>query len=264
MGSIDPASTTYNEVSKEDRDKLWTEVQGMYKELDTIVGQILANRGTNSYIVLSSDHGAVPLNTYVNLNNIFAKKGWLKFQIDPKTGEPIIDWKHSSVIYLKMAHVYINPNGLDGNYARASGPAYEQLRNSVTETLKGLVDDQGNKPLADVVRWEDAKEVARMDPERAGDLIIANNPGFGWNEEMSADLSEYSHPSVSGYKQAIKAQDVPGMWTPFIIAGPGIKRNNFLGNTPFSLIDQYPTIMKALHIASPKFVQGKALDVFTK
>lgn len=263
MGSIDPASSTYNEVSKEDRDKLWTEVQDMYKELDTIVGQILAKRNSNSYIVLSSDHGAVPLNTYVNLNNIFAKKGWLKFQIDPKTGEPIIDWKHSTVVYLKMAHVYINPNGLDGNYARASGPAYEQLRANVEETLNALVDDKGNKPLADIVRWEKAKEIARMDPERAGDLIIANNPGFGWNEEMTADLSEYTHPSVSGYKQAIHAKEVPGMWTPFIIAGPGIKRNHFMGNTPFSLIDQYPTIMKALKIKIPSFVQGKALNIFT-
>jgi len=52
------------------------------------------------------------------------------------------------------------------------------------------------------------------------------------------------------------------MWTPFIMAGPGIKRNHFLGNTPFSLIDQYPTIMKALKVKIPDFVQGKPLDIF--
>jgi arylsulfatase A-like enzyme len=80
---------------------------------------------------------------------------------------------------------------------------------------------------------------------------------------MSNDLAVFSAPSVTGYKQAKKAIDVPGMWTPFIIAGPGIKPNNFLGNKPFTLINQYPTIMKALGVKIPGFVQGKALDVFT-
>ncbi len=94
--------------------------------------------------------------------------------------------------------------------------------------------------------------------------MIANAPGYGWNEEMSADLSVFATPSVSGYKQAIKAIDVPGMWTPFIMAGPGIKRNNFLGDKPFSLIQQYPTIMKALNVAVPSFVQGKPLDIFSR
>lgn len=264
MGSVDPASNTYQQVTQKDRDKLWGEVQGMYKELDTIIGQILTKKDPNAFIVLSSDHGAVPLNRYVYLNNLFAKKGWLKFTIDPKTGEPIIDWKHSTVIYLKMAHIYINPNGLDGNYTRASGEAYDRLRSYVIETLKRVQDDNGVNPVVDIVKWEDAKNFLRMDPDRAGDLIVANAPGYGWSEEMSSDLKIFGVPDVRGYKQAIVARDVQGMWTPFIIAGPGIKKNNFLGNTPFSLIDQYPTIMKALGLPIPGFVQGKPLDVFTK
>lgn len=263
MAAVDPKSTTYNQYSAADREKLWNEVQDMYKKLDGIIGEILATRGPNSFIVLSSDHGAVPLNTSVNLNNLFAQKGWLKFTINPQTGEPTIDWKHSKVIYLKMAHIYINPNGLSGNYERASGPAYESLRNEVMTTLKGLRAPNGETPIVDVVTWEHAKDFLRMDPERAGDLIIANAPGYGWNEEMTADLKIFTDPPVAGYKQAIKAQDVPGMWTPFIIAGPGIKRNNYLGDTPFPLVDQYPTIMKALKVPIPDFVQGRPLDVFT-
>jgi len=52
------------------------------------------------------------------------------------------------------------------------------------------------------------------------------------------------------------------MWTPFIIAGPGIKEGNFLGNKPFTIIDQYPTIMNALKVKIHDFVQGKSLPVF--
>lgn len=262
MGYIDPKSAHYKDVPAEDREKLWQEVEGMYKRLDNLIGEVIKNSGTNTYIVLSSDHGAVPLDRMVNLNNLFAKKGWLSFTINPKTGEPTIDWKKTKVIYLKMAHVYINPNGLDGAYQRTGGPAYEALREEVKNTLLTLADENGNKPTVEVVKWEDAKSYLQMDPDRAGDLIIANAPGYGWGEEMTSDLAVFSTPLITGYKQAIKAKDVPGMWTPFIISGPGIKPNNYLGDAPFSLVDQYPTIMKALGVPSPNFVQGKPLPVF--
>lgn len=262
MGYVDPTGLQYDAISASEREKLWSEVQDMYVKLDNIIGEIIRKSGKNTYIVISSDHGVVPLNKSVNLNNLFAKKGWLKFTIDAKTGEPIIDWKGSKVIYLKMAHVYINPDGLLGDYQRASGLRYENLRNEVISLLKNLQDENGDKPVVEVVKWENAKEFERLDPDRIGDLVIANSPGYGWNEEMTSDLKIFSDPAVTGYKQAIKAQDVPGMWTPFIIAGPGIKKNYFLGETPFSLIDQYPTIMKALKLPVPSFVQGKALDVF--
>lgn len=262
MGSVDPQSARYNDVSHKDREKLWKEVEDMYTRLDDIVGEILRNADKNTFIIISSDHGAVPLNRFVNLNNVFAKKGWLAFTIDPKTGEPVVDWDKTQVIYLKMAHVYINPKGLAGNYQRASGPEYERLRDEVRETLALLQDEAGRKPVTDIVNWENGKDYMKLDPERLGDLVIANAPGFGWNEEMTNDLSVFSTPLITGYKQAIKADDVPGMWTPFIIAGPGIKRNHYLGDTPFALIDQYPTIMKALKEKVPSFVQGKPMPVF--
>ncbi|MFA6407082.1 MAG: alkaline phosphatase family protein [Candidatus Paceibacterota bacterium] len=262
MGYVDPNGSLYNTISDTERAKLWQEVQNMYKKTDDIVGEILKIADKNTYVVLSSDHGAVPLNRRVNLNNLFAKNGWLKFQLDPKTGEPIIDWKNTKVIYLKMAHVYINPNGLAGNYERATGTEYLRLRSAVEKAIKDLKDVDGKQPLAQAVEWENVKEKLKLDPDRAGDLVIANNPGFGWGEEMSTDFAIFTNPLETGYKQAIKAENVPGMWTPFIIMGPGVKENNFLGEKPFELIDEYPTIMSALKVALPTFVQGKTIPVF--
>lgn len=262
MGYVDPNSNRYNNVTQEEREQLWNEVQDMYTKLDSIVGEILINSDNNTYIVFSSDHGAVPLDKWVHINNFFAQKGWLKFKIDPETGEPIIDWNNSQVIYLKMTHVYINPDGLDGNYKRASGPKYEKLRDEVRTALLSLKDEAGNKPVVDVVEWENAKEHMRLDPERVGDLVIANAPGYGWNEEMTSDLRIFTSPFKTGYKQAIKSENVQGMWTPFIITGPGIKENYFLGNTPIQHVDQYPTIMRALNVDSPDYVQGDVLEIF--
>lgn len=262
MGAVDPKGDDYALTSQKDRDVLWKEVQDMYVNLDTMVGEILATADHDTYIVFSSDHGNVPLNVGVNLNNLFAKKGWLKFTVDPNTGESVVDWENTRVIYLKMAHVYINTHGLSGNYTRDSGPEYEALRDEVIDELKELTYSDGVKPVADIVKYTDVVARYNMDPDRSGDLVIANTPGFGWQEDMTASLQIFSEPRVTGYKQAILSEQEKGMWTPFIISGPGIKAGNYLGDTAFPLVDQYPTIMKALGVEISTDVQGSALPVF--
>jgi predicted AlkP superfamily phosphohydrolase/phosphomutase len=261
MPYFDPKSSRYETSTPEQKKEASDGIFDMYKKLDDMIGEILKQAGRNTYVVFSSDHGNIPLNKYVNLNNLFAKKGWLQFTIDPKTGEPIIDWDNTKVIYLKMAHVYINPNGLSGIYERSSGPEYEQLREEVKKTLMEMEDENGVRPVTTITNWENAEDTLSMDPSRVGDLILANSPGYGWSEDMSENLQVFVYPSEGGYKQAVDP-NVPGMWTPFMIAGPGIKKNNYLGDKPIDHTSQYPTILKALDVNIPSFVEGKSLSIF--
>lgn len=261
MGYVDPDSPRYSDKSDEERQQLWREVQDMYKKIDDILGEYIENADENTVIVFTSDHGAAPLFKWVNLNNLFARRGWLNFTIDPVTGEPDIDWRSSKVVYLKFGQVFINPAGLhseDGKWYRASGSLYEKLREEVRIALLQL-EDEGVKPVMQLSTWEDAEGQFRLPPERVGDLIISNRPGYGWNEEMTEDLALYSEPLKTGYKQAIISDNYPAMWVPFVVAGPGVKKSNFLGDKPYEMIDQYPTIMKLIGAKSPSFVQGKPI-----
>jgi len=245
MGYIDPKSTRYNEVNEEERTILMNEVKAMYKRLDDILGEIIENSDENTIIAFSSDHGAVPLDKWVRLNNLFAEKGWLKFTINEETGEPVIDWENSTVIYLKMDGVYINPDGLGGNWYRGSGVEYEKLRDAVSNVLGSLVDSKiGIKPVKAIVKWENA-DYLNLPKDRVGDLIIANEAGYGWNEEMTEDLEIFTTPLKTGYKQAIFANETNGMWTPFVIMGPGVKKNKKLDG-PIEHVDQYRMIMELL------------------
>jgi arylsulfatase A-like enzyme len=63
---------------------------------------------------------------------------------------------------------------------------------------------------------------------------------------------------VSGYKQAINPQTTKGMWTPFLIMGPGVKKGAML-EAPISHVDQLPTILKILNVEIPPHVQGRVL-----
>lgn len=259
LGYIDPASKRYNDVTSEQREELWKQVSDMYRKLDDIIGEYLQAADNNTLIVLSSDHGMAPLNKWVKLNNLFAGEGLLKFTINEDTGEPIIDWENSQAVYLKMDNIYIHPEGLGGEWKRASGPEYEKLRDKVIKLLYELKDEDGEKPVAAVVRWEDVENFLDLPKDRVGDLVVANEAGFGWNEEMSSDLAVFKTPLKTGYKQAILPRETKAMWTPFIIMGPGVK-NNYELKRPIQMVDQYPTIMRLMGMQIPEHVEGRVLD----
>lgn len=257
LGAIDPKSARYGAVDDAARAQLWEEVHEMYRGLDDILGAAMAAAGDDALIVLSSDHGAVPLDRWVRLNNFFARRGWLRYSLDEATGEPSIDWEATRVVYLKMAHVYIHPDGLGGDWHRASGERYEALRDEVIAALQELADEDGRRPVCRIVSWEEAATL-RLPADRVGDLVIANRPGYGWNEEITADGAIFDTPVKSGYKQAILAEEAPGMWTPFVIAGPGVKAGVRIPE-PISMVDQLPTILHLLGQPIPEHVQGRVL-----
>jgi predicted AlkP superfamily phosphohydrolase/phosphomutase len=258
MGAVDPKSARYGDVDEATRAQLWNEVQEVYRGLDDILGAAMESAGDDALIVLSSDHGAIPLDRSVRLNNLFAQRGWLHTTLDESTGEPRIDWDASQVVYLMMAHVYVDPDGLGGEWHRASGKSYEKLRREVISALEGLQDEDGTRPVSCIVPWENAASL-RLPPDRVGDLVVASHPGYGWSEEITTDGVLFATPPESGYKQGVLAADCPGLWTPFVIAGPGVKAGVRVAD-PIANVDQLPTILRVLGQPIPGHVQGRVLD----
>jgi predicted AlkP superfamily phosphohydrolase/phosphomutase len=259
LGYIDPASSRFGDVTADERARLWQEVLSIYKKLDEIVGQMLDHADGNTFVAVTSDHGAVPIDYQVRLNNLFAREGLLKFHTDSKTGARLIDWAQTKAVYIQMQNIFVNPAGLAGNWRRASGPAYEQLRARVKQLLVDLEDERGVKPVEKIAEWEQAGSEFRLMASRAGDLVIANRSGYGWTEEMTEDLKLFSVPLITGYRQALLPDRSKGVWMPFLVVGPGIKRGHYLGDAPCDIVDQHPTLLRALGVKTPPWVQGRVL-----
>lgn len=242
----------------------WEDILTLYKGLDSIVGEAMKRLTPNDIIVFSSDHGVCPLKRLVRINNLFAKKGWLKFKINPKTGEAEIDWPNTKVVYLKMAHIYINPKSLAGNWKRSSGKEYEALREQVKETLLALRDEAGIAPVSRIMAWEEAETVLELPPSRVGDLILEVHPPYFWFEEVSRDLKIFTKPLTSGFKQTVNPKENMCIWTPFLIWGRGIKSGYQL-DKPIRHRDQLPTILRAMKVKIPKHIEGHVIEeVFNK
>lgn len=255
MGKVDPNRKEYDPKQAE---KAWQDLLELYQGIDSVIGEVMAKADSNTLIVLSAEHGTAPLYKQVRLNNLFAQKGWLKFTVDETNGKPIIDWDNSKVVYLKMAHVYINPSGLGGNWKRASGAEYEKLRNEVIQSIDELRDTDGTKPLAQAVKWEDAPAVFDLPTDRVGDLVLGAKTGYRFWEEPTKDGVTFTTPLATGYKETVNPQD-PAVRTPFVIAGPGVKKGVALPE-PVRHIDQLPTILRLMGVPAPSHTEGKVLE----
>ena len=263
LPGIDPRSKSYSDRSETERKALWSDVFEIYRGIDRIVGRILDQADPDATIVLSSDHGAIPLNQEVRLNNLFAREGLLKFKPNPETGSFDVDWPKTKAIYLQMDNIYIHPDGLGGNFKRAQGASYLRLRAQVEKLLRELKDPEGKSPIGEIVPWEQAERF-HLPKDRVGDLVFSNTPGFAAVENLTEDLALFKNSLKGGYKQGVPAEKEKGMWTPFIVMGPGIPRGVRI-DRPLQHIDQYATIMKILGKVMPSHVQGKPIaEVFAK
>ena len=249
--------------SSEKRAEAWEDILTLYKGLDAIVGEAMKVLSPQDIIVFSSDHGICPLKKLVRINNLFAQKGWLTFKIDPETGKTEIDWANTKVIYLKMAHVYINPKGLAGDWKRSSGKEYEILRDKVKKALVQLKDPSGIAPLSRIVKWEEVEEILQLPSSRTGDLVLEVKPPYFWFEELSEDRKIFTEPLTSGFKQTINPEKYNCVWTPFIIRARGIQPGYKLAS-PIRHRDQLPTILKAMKIQVPEYVEGRAIEEIFK
>ncbi|MDP3973216.1 MAG: alkaline phosphatase family protein [Candidatus Daviesbacteria bacterium] len=253
MRYIDPKSADY---TPEKSDEAMADVLKMYQGLDSIIGEALKHDDGKTLFVLSSDHGMILQSRIMSLNNLFTQRGWLKYNLNPTTGEMIVDWAQTKVIHMQTNNIYINPNGLAGPYKRASGEAYEKLRNEVKTTLEQLLDGD-TKAIAQVVTWEDAPKFFEVPSDRVGDLSIEISPGYGFSEAATADGQVFVDSLTSGNKQAYDPK-IDGLQTPFVIMGPGVKKGYKISRN-ISHVDQMPTILNLLKVKIPDYVQGKIL-----
>jgi predicted AlkP superfamily phosphohydrolase/phosphomutase len=258
---VDKNGHGYHSISDKEREVLWSEVKHMYQEADKVLGKILENADENTYIIFSSDHGAIPLNKEVRLNNLFAQKGWLKFYFNPTTNSYEVNWKETKVVYLQMNNIYINPKGLDGAYQPATGSDYQKLRNEVIGELVKLKDPENGKKVLSYYWPREAVGDIHMPKDRVGDLVISNAPGFNWAEDLNEDQKVFATSVKGGYKQALMPKDVEGLLTPFIIVGPGVKANSRL-NGIINHVDQYATVAKLTKIKHPTkpILDGRVLN----
>ncbi len=259
MRYIDPKSKFFNDIDEQKRQQLWREVIDMYKKADEIVGELLKYRDKNTVVVVNSDHGMTARNKMVNLNAVFFKKGYIKIR-KTKFRSVSINFQKTKVILTSPKDIYINPEGFNGERLRSQGRDYENLRNKVKTILLNLKDEDGVNPFEAILEREKAKDILHLPMERSGDLVLVMKEGYYCNFRFNENNPVFSIPrQEGGHKHALEAHDKKSLWTPFLISGPGIRKNYRISKAQ-EQIDICPTIYKLMNINFPFYVQGKSID----
>jgi len=218
-----------------------------YASLDAMIGRILAAAGADVLTVITSDHGAVPVEARFNAQRALIDAGLTAVQEDPETGDRVIDWTKTRAVCQRSVYVYVNLKGRDPDGIVEPGEEYEQVRDEVIRALLDHEDPEtGERPVRLALRKEDARMIG-LYGDMVGDVIYGIGPRFGG-----------ATGGCHGQQLSTVAHGDGSMRGLLIMHGPGIKAGQTLSRTVW-LVDIVPTACYLLGIPVPTQCEGAVI-----
>ena len=168
-------------------------IRTLYEEMDEAVGRLLdfvedadASDGSNTTLIVMSDHGFSPFYWGVNLNTWLLEKGYVTLRDPTRQGlTPLflnVDWSRTTAYAVGLQGLYVNLQGREGNGIVAPGEEYEQLLDRLETDLLAMRDERtGRTPVRLAFRTSDEWDGVNM--ETAPDIIV----GYDWGYRTSWD-----------------------------------------------------------------------------
>lgn len=245
--SLDPQAAEADRV-------LATVIPGLYTQVDTAIGHIIDSVGSDTTVIVMSDHGFSHYRRKVHLNSWLAQRGYL-VELPPAKRQPgtlgHIDWAKTRAYALGLNQLFINAKGRERNGSvDADGRAalVEQLRG---ELLAFRDPDNGKLVVSSV-----EVPAGTAHPDRQPDVIVGYSAGYRSSDtsalgEVGSVIVEHNRDKWSG-DHCMDPAAVPGV---------------LLSNTPLaaievpSLLDMAPTILEFFDVPVPAAMTGRTVLV---
>ncbi len=262
-------------------------VRETYRELDTILGDILAAVDDSTSVMLVSDHGFGPLYGTVGLGEwlqrerLFTLKSRIPRYALRKLGDTIkrvggrrgLDltlmrspWVASQLSTAKIdawlpdwsctrawfppteGGIRVNVKGREPQGIVKMGQEYEELRDRIIDGVQGLCDSGGTKMVERVYRREEVYSGSYV--ENAPDLIVEPANGYAIGKKSSS-------AKTRAHGQSHKSGDHTRIGV-FAAKGPDFSKTNVI--TDASVYDIVPTVLHLLGLQVPDYMDGQVLQ----
>ncbi|MGQ9584728.1 MAG: alkaline phosphatase family protein [Anaerolineae bacterium] len=235
-------------------------VRAGYAWLDRLAASLVEALGPEVTFLVVSDHGVLPLQKRVGLNRWLHQQGFLHLREGPKG--PTVDWTRTQAASLGHGGIFLNVRGREPMGVVSPGRAYEALRAQLARELLAWRDPETGEAVV-VNVWP--REAVYQGPalDLLPDLALALYPGYGLDrQDMMGQVSPSSPPIqprrgqwAAGHEGPYRPEDVPGV---LLAAGPAVRPG---AGVPWArLMDLAPTLLRALRLRPPDFMDGRVLE----
>lgn len=267
----------------------------VYREIDRGIGRLLERVGKEALVLVLSDHGAGPLESWVHLNTWLAEQGWLVYRgarisplkrtrelysqrLPPPVRKAIrrmlghrfasvkeametstlldgVDWSRTRAYALGSGDIFINTRGREPQGIVSPGAEYDMLRREIAEKLSRLEGRDGQGIVAHVFRREE----------------LYHGPAFEAAADLTVELSDHRyHPIARMTRSASVFESPHGWWADSRPLTGGHRRDGvFILRDPsrplagasqrVRLIDLAPTLLAGLGLPIPLTMDGRPL-----
>lgn len=232
-------------------------IDDMYRHCDQIVGRVLAAVDKDTLLIVLSDHGFGSFQRGLNLNSWLWKNGFLSLQPGILPGDETVEgfrgvnWGKTRAYALGLGSIYLNKSGREPEGA-VSGDEEAEVLSAIMKGLSGLRDtERGRVGVRRVVRATDVYRGAYL--AEAPDLVVLFENGYraSWKT------------ALGGISDSVW-EDNTKKWSGDHIFDPEIVPGVLFANCPLHprsarMLDMAPTILAALGLSAPSYMEGTSL-----
>lgn len=245
--------------------KYGSAVPDAYREMDRIVGEVMAKMPQGSNLFVVSDHGFQPFRWSMNYNTWLAQNGYMTLtgeDPDRKNLEDLfdqgdffvnVDWSKTKAYQLGLGNIYVNLEGRESQGIVAPGAEYDALVAELKQKLEAYVDPAtGLRPVAHVFTRDEAHGV--YDPALTPDLIPGNSIGYrvGWQDTLGGIAKSVVEPNLQ-YWSADHCSVYPPLVNGILFSNLELAAQN-----PY-IADVMPTILTLYGVEPSPELDGKSL-----
>ncbi len=228
----------------------------VYAHMDALLGKVMARiEGTDTLLMVMSDHGFTNFRRGVNLNTWLRDQGYLTLKDGATTSGDWfeqVDWSRTKAFSLGLTGLFINRKGREKSGIVGEGEEYKALAPELKEKLEQLVDPENGVRC---IRKAEIAVAVTDGPYRldAPDILVGYEGGYRHSWECATGAVT---PEI--FKDNTKS------WSGDHCVDPSIVPGIFFCNRPIRedaphIMDIPYSCLKVFGVTPPKYMQGRML-----
>ena len=225
----------------------FTHIQGIYRKMDSTLGDILARYGDKATVIVMSDHGFANFKRQFNLNTWLRENGYL-YPPDATSVLSDVDWSKTKAYGLGINGLYLNLSGRERDGIVEPNQREELLQELITG-LQAVRDTNGREVIRKVHRTD--KAYSGSATALAPDLIVGYSRDYraSWDTCLGDMGKEVLTDNDSAWSadHCADVSEVPGI----------IFSNRPIAAANPSLVDVAPAVLTEFGLKIPTLMEGK-------